>query len=83
MRPLTGALAQVMKLRPMRYLYKHEDRERVGLVAEETAQVVPEAVWNDPEGRPDTMDYSVLIPVLVEAVQTLTHRLVALEAQRA
>ena len=54
--------------------------QRYGFVAQELAQVAPEAVAGDPEG--DAMlgvDYSKLVPMLVKEIQSLRARVAQLE----
>jgi len=41
---------------------------RIGLIAEEVAEVFPEAVLRDAEGRPDAIDYRSLTGKVTEAL---------------
>jgi hypothetical protein len=43
---------------------------RIGLIAEEVAEVYPQAVVRDGEGRPDAIDYPVLTAEVARAVMT-------------
>ncbi len=43
---------------------------QIGLVAEEVKEVLPEAVYTDEKGE-DAVDYSKLVPLLLEAVKSL------------
>lgn len=47
------------------------DKECVGLIAEQVAQVIPELVIYDRDGLPLTIKYLDLIPMLVQQVQEL------------
>ncbi len=83
---INHGLQDLLKLRPVSYRYKKEispdNRIRLGLIAQEVEEVIPEAVVNDdidydPEtgekivtkGQYKALNYDQLIPVLVKAVQ--------------
>ena len=74
----------LMKLRPVAFRYKPDidptGFKEYGLVAEEVAEVYPEMVINDDQGRPNTIRYQLLDPLLLNELQR-QHR--NLEAQRA
>jgi len=63
----------LMKLRPVAFRYKPEidptGFKEYGLVAEEVAQVYPEMVINDDQGRPETIRYQLLDPLLLNELQ--------------
>jgi hypothetical protein len=58
-------------LRPVTFTDKSDENKvrQFGLVAEEVAQVVPEFVSHNTEGKPETVSYSSLIAPLLRAVQ--------------
>lgn len=76
-RPLDGLTARLHALRPVSFVYKAEldaggAREpQFGLIAEEVADVMPELVVRDAEGRPQTVRYHLLAPLLLAEVQRL------------
>jgi len=81
----------LMALRPVTFRYKPEldpkGLAQYGLIAEEVAEVFPDLVVYDKDGRPETVRYHVLIPMLLNEVQKdrrtisdLTSRLDRLEA---
>jgi len=86
-RPIEGALDQVIELNPVRFAFKDSPHQRVdGFLAHEVAYVVPEAVSGekdavDKDGNivPQTLDQSRLIPMLVAAMQELLVRVEELE----
>lgn len=84
-RDMGAASDGLMRLRPVTFLYKTDyDREPVrpvqfGLIAEEVAQVYPELVQHSADGRPLTVYYHLLTPMLLNEVQK-QHR--ELEAQQ-
>lgn len=69
--PLTGALSTLMELQGMRYTLGGE--RKIGFLAQEVARVVPEAVTE--VGGQYKVDYSCLLPIVVEAIKEITgHR---------
>src|SRR5947207_1348810 len=75
----------LMKLRPVAFRYKPEidpiGFKEYGLVAEEVAQVYPEMVINDDQGRPETIRYQLLDPLLLNELQRQHRSIEAQEAQ--
>jgi len=64
----------LMRLRPVAFRYKEEvadgeDVPRYGLIAEEVAEVAPELVALDEEGRPYSVRYHVLPSLLLNEMQ--------------
>ena len=67
-RPLTGALSTVCELRGVHYTMSGEPQ--VGFIAQEVQRVVPEAVTRA-DSNTLAVDYSRIVPLLVEAVKEL------------
>jgi hypothetical protein len=70
-------------LNPLRFVYKpeYDDGSRqvqFGLIAEEVATTFPELVARDEEGRPWTVRYHLLTPLLLADVQRLERERMAL-----
>ena len=68
-----------MKLRPVTFLYKPEYDKGVrtlqyGPIAEEVAQVYPELVAYEPDGKPHTVKYQYLPTMLLNEMQKQYHR---------
>ena len=88
--PIEGALSKVQQLRGVSYDWKVDGRHDIGLIAEEVGAVVPEVVVSEEDGEDATsLDYSRLVPLLIEAIkeqeesnQELRARLEALEAHQ-
>ncbi len=95
---LDGALDDVTQLRGVSYDWKPDsggEGRDLGLIAEEVAEVVPEAVTFDENGEPIGLRYGHMVGLLVEAVKeqqllieeqqavndALEARLAAIEAQ--
>jgi hypothetical protein len=77
----------LQKLRPVTFLYRPEYDEtrtrQYGLVAEEVAEVAPELVVFDAEGRPETVRYHFVNAMLLDQVQKQQARIQDLEARLA
>ncbi len=68
--PLLGALAKVQQLRGVSYDLRATGKHQIGLIAEEVAQVVPEIVAFEPNGKDaQGLDYARLTALLIEAVK--------------
>lgn len=73
------ASSRVELLRPVRYKKIKDESEEIGLIAEDVAELFPEVVKYDNQGRPDGVNYSRLSVILLKAVQELTERVNKLE----
>ena len=69
--PLDRALDRVSQLRGYSYTLKHNGRAAVGLMADEIAEVLPEALGQFPGGNTRAVNYDSVIPLLVESVREL------------
>jgi hypothetical protein len=62
----------IQRLRGVRFNWKSGGKEDIGLVAEEVGQVVPEIVTYEKNGKDaQSLDYSRLVPVTIEAIKEL------------
>ncbi len=81
--PLEYGLEEIKSLRPIRYIMN--GKVEIGLGAQSTQTIIPEAVYNtgervdneDPESPEDklAMEYVRIVPVLINAIQTLSTKL--------
>jgi hypothetical protein len=75
----------LMKLRPVRFHYKHDvdpsGLEQYGLVAEEVAKVYPDLVVYDDNGQPETVRYHFVNALLLNEVQRQARRAEAQERE--
>jgi hypothetical protein len=90
--PLQYGLNEILQLSPVIYNMaseKDSDKKHIGLIAQQVKSVLDEAVDDliDPEKQMYGLDKSVLVPVLVKAmqeqqalIQTLTARVASLES---
>jgi len=69
-RTIKGALSKVIRLRGISYNRQNDDKQNIGLVAEEVGEVIPEIVAYEENGKDaQGLDYSRLVAVLIEAVK--------------
>ena len=75
-RDMAGASNTLLKLRPVVFRYRQEvvgaeesELPQYGLIAEEVAEVAPELVAPDAEGRPYSVRYHELAPMLLNELQ--------------
>lgn len=72
MAPVEG----LAELQPVSFRYREEyadEKEpvlRYGLIAEQVAEIFPSLVGRDPEGRPSTVRYDMLTPLLLAEIQS-------------
>ena len=77
---MADASSVLMQLRPVTFSYrdeyvKGESLEEYGLIAEEVAEVAPRLVALDEEGKPFTVRYGHLAPMLLNELQK-QHRMI-------
>jgi hypothetical protein len=73
-KPLGSGLDIINKLQGVSYI-KNKDVTKsteIGLIAEDVWKIVPDVVKVDGEGRPDSISYGRLVPILIEAVKELS-----------
>ena len=69
---LRYGLKDLMQLRPVSFQWKNDDngQQHLGFIAQETQQVIPEAVVQPTEADSTLgMNYSTLIPVVIKSIQ--------------
>ena len=67
---ISGALGIVDRLRGVSFDWKPDGKHDIGFIAEDVAEVLPEAVADDESGKDaKAVDYSCLVAVLIEAVK--------------
>lgn len=77
------ASSSILKLRPVTFnlISDNKKRELTGLIAEEVAEVMPNLVSHDLKGEIETVKYHELPTLILNELQKLNKRIVALEAQ--
>jgi len=71
----------LFNLRPVSFNWKSDNREDIGLVADEVKEVYPQLVKSDAEGNALGVNYSKLTAILIKAVQDLSSRISSLESR--
>jgi len=71
----------IRTVRPVRYDWRENGREALGVIAQETAEILPNLVDTNEAGLM-SVDYIQLIAPMIAAVQDLDARVAELEAQR-
>lgn len=66
-----GQLAAVMKLRPVKFRWKFDGREDMGLIAQDVREVLPVLVSGDEQNGILSVNYSQLSVVAIGAIQEL------------
>ena len=86
--PLVGCLDRVKALKPSVYKWKADGSSGEGFLAHELAEVVPAAVTGEKDAvnedgsiKPQGVDMSRVVPVLVAAIQELAARVETLETR--
>jgi hypothetical protein len=85
-KPISSGLARVNALKPSSYNWKSDGSTGEGFLAHELAEVVPfavsgekDAVSEDGKIKPQGIDMSRIVPILVAAIQELTAEVNALK----
>jgi len=78
---IEDALEKVLQLRGVNFTWIKSRKEDVGLIAEEVAEVIPRVVeYNENDGTtPIGLDYTRLVPYLIECVKEQQDRILDLE----
>ena len=86
--PITGALNRIAALKPSIYKWKADGSSGEGFLAHELAEAVPLAVTGEKDAvnedgsiKPQQVDLSKVVPVLVAAIQELAARVQTLETR--
>ena len=78
---IEDALEKVLQLRGVNFTWIKSNKEDIGLIAEEVAEVIPRAVeYDESDGiTPIGLDYTRLVPYLIECVKEQQDRILDLE----
>ena len=83
--PLTAGLDELLRVDTVSYRYRpgygDPSRRLYGFTAEQMAGVMPELVGLDADGRPNSVDWAGMVPVLVRAIQQQQVRIETLEGK--
>ena len=78
---IEDALEKVLQLRGVNFTWIKSKKEDIGLIAEEVSEVIPRAVeYDESDGiTPIGLDYTRLVPYLIECVKEQQDRILDLE----
>jgi len=71
----------VLKLEPVRFRWKGNSAEDIGLIAEDVDLVIPELVVYDTDGRPDAVKYDKITLYLLATVKEQSHAIERMKAE--
>lgn len=69
-KPIGGALALIERMRGVRYVDKRSGLPRIGVIAQEVREVLPEVVGKGPDGL--HVDYGNIVGAIIEAIKELS-----------
>jgi hypothetical protein len=75
----TPKLDDINKVRVVNFNFKGDDNKQIGVIAQEIEQVWPGIVSTNEDDGIKSVKYSILVPMLVKAVQELSAKVAALE----
>lgn len=78
--PLKGSLANILKLQGVSFIWKKDQKQGVGLIAQDVAKVYPNLVNTDAEGM-QAVQYGNLVAPLIEAVKEQQQQIDLLKAE--
>jgi len=79
--PIQGALDKVQRLRGVSFDWKKDGSHGIGLIAEEVGEVIPAVVAYEQNGSDArSVDYSRLVPLLIEAIKEQQNEIGELKA---
>jgi len=79
---IENGLEKVLQLSGVTYTKINDEIREVGVIAEEVAKILPEAVGFDTEGRPDSVSYGRLTALLIEAIKDLKKEIDELKGKK-
>lgn len=80
--PLTGALDAILQLNGKVYDRKDGSyKGETGLIAEEVANIIPNVVGKDDQGKPYSIHYTKLVAYLVESIKSLKEEINELKSR--
>jgi predicted ribosome quality control (RQC) complex YloA/Tae2 family protein len=74
---IKGESGRIFDLTPVKFIFKKDETKtpQYGLIAEDVAEVFPELVINDKEGKPFSVRYEVLPILLLNEMQKQQHEM--------
>ena len=79
---IDNALDKVLQLRGVTYVKKENNVKEMGVIAEEIAEILPDVVLYDSEGKVDSVSYGRITAVLIEAIKDLKKEIEELKSNK-
>jgi len=77
-----SGLDLISKVNVYDYKWKGQDKRSFGVMAHELQEVIPQAAFGEKDGeRMQGVDYSVLVPILVQSIKELEEKIKVLETK--
>jgi hypothetical protein len=67
--PISFGLDKVLQMRGVSYIKKDTQLKEIGVIAEEMNEILPDIVTKTPDGQVESVSYSRLTAVLIEAIK--------------
>ena len=84
--PLISGLDDLIKLSTVTYRlkpgYGDSTRKLYGFTAEQMFEVFPELVWLDEDGRPTSIDWAGLLPIIVNSIKDMNGQIDQLKGSK-
>jgi hypothetical protein len=71
---INNGLSLLLQLRGVRYTRKDNKLNEIGVIAEEINNIIPEIVLKNDKGQIDSVSYSRLSPIFIEAIKQLSEQ---------
>jgi hypothetical protein len=81
-KPLRYGLTEIKQLRPVTWSWKENHEEMAGLIAQEAREVIPEIVGPFDNKGTLGINYSALLPILINAIKELSDKIDRLEKDK-
>lgn len=78
---ITNSLDKIKQLKPVSFSWKKDGKNSLGLILEESLDIIPELIANDKYGKPAGINYGKLPILLLDCVKELVERLEKLEKE--
>ena len=77
---INSGLDKVASMRGVTYTHRVTDEERVGVIAQELKEIIPELIDEDDRGYL-SVSYTGIVPVLIEAIKELKQEVETLKSK--
>jgi hypothetical protein len=79
--PLNNSLTKILQLSGVSFVWKDNGQHSIGLLADEVEKIFPEIVFSHKSTGLKSIDYSLLVVPLIEAIKTQQNQIEALQKE--